>query len=116
MSLSKALKDNVSQILAIAEKNVRLASRHKIPLFLLFIGPFLGIIMPIIIMGKILTLTASFGPWDSGNYIVYLFTSYQLLLLYQIIGRFTNGIAAEKSANTFTLLILAPFRNINLLF
>ena len=116
MNLIKGLKNNASQIFAVTEKNVRLASRHKLPLILTFITPMLGIILPIIVLGKILTFTDNFGPWDDGNFLVYQFTAYQLLILYQIIARFTTGISQEKSTNTFTLLIIAPFRRTNLLF
>ena len=92
MKLTTGIKNNVSQIFAVAEKNVRLASRHKLPLILTFVTPLLGIILPIIVLGKILTFTDSFGPWDGGNFVVYQFTAYQLMLLYQIVGRFTSGI------------------------
>lgn len=107
--------NNVSQIYAVAEKNFRLVSRYKIQFILSFITPILGIILPIVTMGMILTFTDNFGPWDGGNFIVYQFTSYQLILLYQIIGRFQNSISQEKGINTITLLIIAPFRRINLL-
>ncbi len=110
------INDNLSQIYAIAEKNVRIATRHKIPLILGYFTPILSIILPLVIFGTIYTLIDSFGPWDGRNFAVYLFTTSQLLLLNQIITRFTGGIAQEKSTNTFPLLIIAPFRNINLLF
>ncbi len=116
MKLTKVVKENISQIFAIAEKNVRLATRHKLPLILSFIMPVVSIFVPLIIFGRILSFTDNFGPWDGRNFTIYLFTSSQLMLLYTIIGRFTGAIAQEKSANSFTLLIIAPFRRRNLLF
>ncbi len=116
MKLVEEIKDNISQIFAIAEKNVRVVTRHKLPLIMSFFTPMLTIVVPLITMGRILTYTDNFGPWDGGNFVVYLFTSFQIVLLYQIISRFTGDIAREKSANTFTLLIIAPFRRTNLLF
>ena len=115
MNLIKALKNNISQIFAVTEKNVRLVARFKLRLILGFITPILGVILPIVIMGRIFTFADNFGPWDGGNFIVYQFTAYQLILLYQIIGRFQQGISQEKSLNTITLLVIAPFRRINLL-
>ena len=118
MNLINGIKNNLSQIFAIAEKNVRLLSRYKLRLILGFFTPILSIILPLIVMGEIFNLNRgeSFGPWDGRNFIVFQFTSYMLILLYQIVGRFQQGIAQEKGLNTLTLLIIAPFRRINLLF
>jgi len=115
MNLIKAIMNNVSQIFAVAEKNFFLVSRYKIRMILSFITPILGIILPIIVLGRILDFTNNFGPWDDGNFLVYQFTAYQLMLLYQIIGRFQTSINQEKGINTITLLIIAPFRRLNLL-
>jgi len=111
-----AVKNNISQIYAIAEKNVKLLLRYKINLILTFILPVLGVIVPLIIMGKIFDFTDNFGPWDDRNYSVFQFTAYQILLLYGIIARYQVGISSEKGQNTLTLLVIGPFRRINLLF
>ena len=116
MKLLVAVKDNISQIYAIAEKNVKLLLRYKINLILTFILPVLGVIVPLIVMGKIFTFTDNFGPWDDKNYVVFQFTAYQILLLFGIINRYQVGIAQEKGQNTLTLLVIGPFRRINLLF
>ena len=116
MKLVVGIKDNLSQIFAIAERNVREATRHKLPIILSYFTPIISIIVPLIILGRIITFNNNFGPWDGGNYIVYQFTAYQIVFLYQIINRFTGILAQEKSLNTFTILIIAPFRRINLLF
>ncbi len=117
MRLLVGIKANISQIFAVAEKNVKLESRLKIRLiFQSIIQPILAVILPLIIMGKIFTLAAEFGAWNSENFIVFQFTAYQMLLLYRIIARIQGGIAREKGQNTLTLLVIAPFRRINLLF
>ena len=115
MKLLRAIKENLSQIFAIAEKNVRLETRHKLPLILSYIAPIYGMIVPLLVMGTIFSFTDGFGPWDGRNFVVYIFTSTQIMALYQLSSRFTGLIAQEKSTNTFTLLIIAPFRRINLL-
>ena len=116
MKLVVGIKNNISQIFAVAEKNVKLLLRYKITLILTFITPVLGFIVPLIIMGKIFTLADNFGPWNNNNFIVYQFTTYHISLLYSIIFRFQGSIAREKGQNTLTLLVIAPFRRINLLF
>ena len=110
------LMDNFSQIFAIAEKNVKTQLRYKLNLVLKLVNPLLGIILPLIIMGKLLTFSENFGPWNKGNFVVYQFTSYQIVLIYHIIGQFQTNITEEKGLNTLTLIILAPFKKINLLF
>lgn len=114
-TLIVSIKDNFSQIYAIAEKNVKLQTRKKLPLIVTLITPILGVIVPLIILGKIFDLAGNFGPWNGENYVVFQFTAYQILLIYAIISRFQGDIATEKGMNTFTLLELAPFRRINLL-
>ena len=117
MKLLAGIKNNLSQIFAIGEKNVKLATRLKIPLiFQLVIQPILAIILPLIIMGEIFTFADNFGPWDGRNFAVYQFTANQILLLYRLLGRLQGAIAQEKGQRTLTLLLLAPFRRSNLLF
>ncbi len=116
MKLLAGIKNNLSQIFAIGEKNVKLATRLKIPLiFQLVIQPILAIILPLIVMGQIFSFN-SYGDWDSRNFAVYQFTANQILLLYRLLGRLQVAIAQEKGSRTLTLLLLAPFRRSNLLF
>ena len=117
MNFIKGVKENVSQILAVAEKNVKLGSRHKLALILTFVSPIIGVIMPLIVMGEILNFAEAdnFGPWNSRNMAIYQFTAYMSVMLYNIINSIQRGISQEKGGNTITLLILAPFRRFNLL-
>ena len=114
--LLESLRNEFSQIFAIAEKNVKIHLRYKLNLILSMINLLLGIVLPLIIMGTLFTFTENFGPWNKENFVVYQFTTYQIMLMYQLVGRFQGQILLEKGANTLTMIILAPFRRINLLF
>ena len=96
------------------EKNIRIQLRYKLRFFLSLLMPIVGVFLPLIIMGEIFTLTDNFGPWNGSNYIVYQFAAYMMFLLYGVITRIQGGIAQEKGLNTLTLLLIAPFRRINL--
>ncbi len=109
------LKDNLSQIFAITEKNVKIQLRHKLNWFLSLIFPIIGILLPLIIMGQLFTFTDNFGPWNRNNFVVYQFTTYQINLIYQILTRFQANIALEKGGMTLTAIFIAPFKRINLL-
>ncbi len=110
------LKDSFSQIYAITEKNVRLQLRFKLRYLLSLVFPILGIILPLIIMGQLFTFSDNFGPWDRNNFVVYQFTTYQIMLIYQIMSRFQASISLEKGGNTLTAMFIAPFKRINLVF
>lgn len=112
----KIIKDNLSQILAITEKNIKLQLRFKTTLFFNFINPLLAVILPIIVLGQIFTFNEAFGPWNSQNFLVFQLTTYQILLLYRIITQFSNQLKIEKMWETLPALIIAPFNRINLLF
>jgi len=53
MKITLKIKDNGNQILAIAEKNLKLSLRFKAPLVLRFFLPIFTILMPLIIMGQL---------------------------------------------------------------
>jgi len=111
-----SIKDNLTQILAITEKNVKLSLRFKFPLVLGFVMPIVGLIMPIIVMGQIFTFNESFGPWTGENFLIFQIVIYQLSLIFAVRNRFTSEFQTEKFWNTLQALIIAPFNRINLLF
>ena len=112
----ESVKEDFSQIFAIAGKNVKMTLRFKLNLILSLLNPLLGIVMPLIILGTLFTFTENFGPWNKENFVVYQFTTYQIMLIFQIVSRFQTSIALEKGLNTLTMILLAPFKKINLLF
>ena len=68
MEQYRLLKENLSQISAITEKNLKLAFRFKFKVIITYITPILSILMPLIIMGEIFTFQSSFGPWNAENF------------------------------------------------
>ena len=112
----KNIKNNLLQIIAIAEKNIKLGSRYKLNLILSFITPLINIILPLIVFGQIFTFREDFGPWNENNYVIYQIVTYQIILLYGFIFRFPGELKTEKMWKTLPALIIAPFNRINLLF
>ena len=64
-----SIKNNISQILALTEKNIKLNLRFKFSFIFSFIFPIVSILMPLIIMGQFLEFNAQFGPWNKDNYL-----------------------------------------------
>ena len=112
----EAIKNNISQIFAITEKNVKLGLRFKFKLIFSFISPIISIIVPIIIMGKFFDFNADFGPWDQSNYMIYIILAYIILLVQGIKNTFPSQFGREKYWQTLPALIIAPINRVNLLF
>jgi len=110
-----ALKDNISQILAITEKNVKLHLRYKFGLIFAIINPLLAIYIPLIIMGNLFEFSNQFGVWNSQNFIVYQFIAYNISLLKSLVNVFPKQFQMEKFWKTLPALIIGPFDRINLL-
>ncbi len=115
--LIRELKDNISQILAIVEKNVKLGLRFKISLVLRFLSPIISIIMPIIVLGQLFNVSfnENFGPWNKENFYVFQFVMYQLNVMIGVRSAFPGHLKTEKIWKTLQALIIAPFNRINLL-
>jgi ABC-type polysaccharide/polyol phosphate export permease len=116
MSKLFVLKDNLSQILALTEKNVKLSLRYKSKLLTSFIFPLVSIAMPLIILRKFTTLNIDFGPWSNLPFTIYTFLAYMITLVRGIADTFPNLIRQEKFWKTLPALIIAPFNRINILF
>lgn len=116
MNYVKTIKDNLSQIFAVVEKDLKLYTRFKLPVLMNFITPILGLVLPLVIMGQIFTFNEDFGPWNSQNFMVYILTAYQIGLMTGINNRFPSQFATEKVWKTLYAIIIAPFNRRNLLF
>ena len=101
------IRKNITQILALTEKNVKLSLRFKINFIIGLITPVITIAMPLIIMNR-------FFPGI--NLIVYQFIAYQVFLMRGIINEFPTQLRTEKYWKTLPILMIGPFRRINLLF
>ena len=115
VKLRNILKDNLNQIFAIAEKNVKLRLRVKSAFIMSFITPFLNIIMPLIILWQLFTFTEGFGPWNNSNFVIFQITAYHLLITFSILNVFPSQLKQEKYWRTLPALIIAPFKRVNLL-
>ncbi len=101
------IRKNVTQILALTEKNLKLNLRFKIGFIIGLITPLIAIAMPLIIMNR-------FFP--EINLIVYQFIAYKVFLIRGIINEFPTQLRVEKYWKTLPILIMGPFHRINLLF
>jgi len=116
MNYFKAIKDNLSQIFAVVEKDLKLYTRFKFPVIMNIISPILGMVLPLVIMGQIFTFNEDFGPWNSQNFMVYVLTAYQIRLIIRVSSRFPSQFGTEKVWKTLYAIMIAPFKRINLLF
>ena len=117
MTKLNIIKDNLSQILALTEKNIKLSLRYKLGLVLGYINQIIAIFMPLIIMQNIFNLRDTpIGFWTAGNFILYQFTAHNISHMSSITGRFPGQFRAEKFWKTLPALIVGPFNRFNLLF
>ncbi len=114
--IKNTLKHNVSQVLALTEKNIKLETRFKFHLVYGFINPIITILMPLIIFNKLFSFNETFGPWTPENYAVFVLSTYNLYLLKQIITDFPVNLRQEKFWKTIPALLIAPFNRYDLLF
>lgn len=115
MVYNKIIKKNLSQIYAIIKINVKLKLRFKIKLIFSFIIPIIGVLMPMIVLGKFFESNTRFGVWNEDNYLIYQFISINITLLMGLIAIFPQTFRIEKFCNTLEALIIAPFNRFNLL-
>lgn len=116
MNFFIAIKDNLSQIFAVVEKDLKLHTRFKLPIFMSIFTPLLSFILPLVIMGQIFTFNENFGPWNPQNFAVYILTGYQINIVAKINGRFPGQFATEKVWKTLYAIMIAPFNRVNLVF
>ncbi|MFX1311122.1 MAG: ABC transporter permease [Promethearchaeota archaeon] len=112
----KTIRNNLSQIATLTEKNIKLHLRFKFQIIIAYISPIISILMPLIIFGQLFEFKESFGPWTAQNYLVFQFIAYNLFLLRGILNEYPNQIRNEKFWKTLPGLIIAPFNRYNLLF
>ena len=117
MQIIKKIKDDLYQISAVIEKDLKLSIRFKLPLIMTFIMPILNLILPLIILGQIFTFSENnFGPWNDQNFALYIMTSYQISIMARVRNIFPSRFRVEKVWKTLHAIIIAPFNRRNLLF
>lgn len=114
--IDKILRYNLSQIIAITEKNIKLATRFKFKFIISLITPIILIITPVFILGKFFEFSQNFGPWNARNYLLFIFIAYNIYLLFNVITEIQTQFYIEKYWETLPALIIAPFNKFNLLF
>jgi len=112
----KLLKDNISQIIALTEKNLKLHLRFKSNVIISFITPLITILMPIIILQQFFNFNENFGYWNKKNFLLFQFLAYNIILLQTIINEYPTQLMNEKYWQTLPALIIGPFNRFNLLF
>ncbi len=115
MQIIKKIKDDLYQIFAVTEKDLKLSTRFKLPIIMSFITPILNLLLPLIILGQIFTFSDNFGLWDSQNFALYIMTSYQISIMTKVRNIFPSRFYIEKVWKTLHATIIAPFNRRNLL-
>jgi ABC-type polysaccharide/polyol phosphate export permease len=112
----QVIKNRMSKILALIEKNVKLKVRFKFAFIVSFITPIISILMPIIIFGQLFEFNQQFGPWNINNYLIFTFIAYNINLLKGMITEFPVQLRMEKFWKTLPALLIGPFNRYYLLF
>jgi len=115
MLTKEQIKNNINQIIAIANKNFKMSIRYKFDLVLTYITPIISFIFPIIIMGTLFSFQDNFGPWTAKNYLIYLFIGYIVSLIERVISGLSSKFLQEKYMLTLQAIMVAPFNRFNLL-
>jgi len=110
------LRYNFSRVFAIAEKNVKVQLRFKFNLIYSIFSPFLPIFMSLIVLMRFFVADVNLGQWNDTNYLVFLFTAFNIELLRRIIQDFPDDFRLEKYWKTLPALMIAPFNKVHLLF
>lgn len=117
MQLIKKIRDDLYQIRAVTEKDLKLSTRFKLPIILSFITPILNLVLPLIVLGQIFMFSENnFGQWNSQNFALYIMTSYQISIMARVRTIFPSRFRIEKVWKTLHAIIIAPFNRRNLLF
>jgi len=111
-----SIKDNLSQIFALTEKNIKLYLRYKFTLIVSYITPLLAIFMPLVILRKFFTYNLEFGPWNETTFLLYQIIAFNVTLLQRIITEFPEIIRSEKYWKTLSAIIIAPYNRFYLIF
>ncbi len=115
MSIKRLLKNNLTQIFAITEKNLSLKLRFKQTLIIELISPLIYVLMPLIVLMAFFDFRSNLGPWTKDNFLIFQIVAYNLFLLKNIIYQTAGELRLEKFWKTLPSLIIAPFHRINLL-
>lgn len=115
VELKHIIKHNISQVIAVTEKDVKLNLRFKLQIIVNYLNPIITILMPLIIFQTLFNKNVSFGPWTPENYAVFILSAYNLTLLTNTIKGFPEQLRREKFWKTLPALMIAPFNRIDLL-
>jgi len=111
----KSIRGNLSQIIALTEKNVKLELRYKFGLIISYSINIISIFTPLILMSNIFDLRDTVGSWTRNNFLLYQFLAYNIMLLSGITNIFPGQFRMEKYWKTLPALIVGPFNRFNLL-
>lgn len=114
--LCNSIRYNISRITTITEKNIKVQMRFKFNLIYSIINPFLTILITLIVLIKFFATGTALGQWNETNYLVFIFTAYNIELLRRVIREFPNDFRQEKYWKTLPGLMIAPFNIAHLLF
>ena len=95
---------------------MKIQLRFKFNLIYSIFSPFLPIFMSLIVLMRFFVADVTLGQWNDTNYLVFLFTAFNIELLRRIIQDFPDDFRLEKYWKTLPALMIAPFNKVYLLF
>ena len=95
---------------------MKIQLRFKFNLIYSIFSPFLPIFMSLIVLMRFFVADVTLGQWNDTNYLVFLFTAFQIELPRRIIQDFPDDFRLEKYWKTLPALMIAPFNKVHLLF
>ena len=95
---------------------MKIQLRFKFNLIYSIFSPFLPIFMSLIVLMRFFVADVNLGQWNDTNYLVFLFTAFNIELLRRIIQEFPDDFRLEKYWKTLPALMIAPFNKVHLLF
>ncbi|MFX1277220.1 MAG: ABC transporter permease [Promethearchaeota archaeon] len=115
MSL-KSVKNDLIQIFALAEKDLKLQLRFKIYFVLNLFTSMIIILIPLILMALLFKTNPGFGVWTAENFVVYQFIAYNIFLMNGLVTQYPNQLHLEKFWKTLPFLMIGSNNRYNILF
>jgi ABC-type polysaccharide/polyol phosphate export permease len=114
--MNKRIRRIFPKAFAIAEKNVLTQIRFRFNILFRWGLPIITILMPIIILDRFFDFNQNIGPWTQGNFMIFLFIGYNIMIMQSMIDYIPKSLLREKYWKTLPALMTAPFNRFYLLF
>ena len=111
------LKQNITRIYALIEKEIYLQTRFKSQLIINLINPIIQLVVYFFLFGAIFSIQEgiSLGYWNSSNFLLFLFIAMSISYCQPIVDKYAQIFIQEKYWKTLSAIIIAPVNRFSLL-